>query len=77
MARKIEGFIMIGVFMIVAGCFSIPIIIYAANSQDTAATNRNVVIEQLDINACSQQVSSELFYNGMARGAGCPGFIKI
>ena len=57
MARKFEGVIMIGVFMIVAGCFSIPIIIYAASSQDTT-TNSSVVIEQLDINQCSQQVSS-------------------
>ena len=58
MERKIEGGILTSVFILVAGCFSIPIIIFATSSQDS--TSDSVVIEiladQFNVNDCSQQV---------------------
>ena len=46
--KKLEIIILVGVFVIVAGCFSIPIIIFAINSQhDTGALN---ILEQLHVN---------------------------
>ena len=54
--KKLEIIILVGVFMIVAGCFSVPIIIFAINSQDdTGGFN---ILEQLhfNINHCDQQV---------------------
>ena len=62
MARKIEVGVLMGVFILVAGCVSVPIIVYVTSSQDTA--NEVVLIETLvelfDINEClsSQKVRS-------------------
>ena len=58
--KRVEIIILVGVFVIVAGCFSIPIIIFVINSQrDAGGLN---ILEQLrfDINRCDQQV----FYVG-------------
>ena len=51
---------MVGVFVIVVGCFSVPIIIYAMYSQPrdhdhVTATTRDVLYT-LDVNNCPQQV---------------------
>lgn len=58
MERKIEGAIIAIVFILVVGCFSIPIVIYATSSQDS--TGDSVVIEiladQFNVNECSRQV---------------------
>lgn len=55
MARKIvEVVILATIFIIVAGCFSIPIIIYATDSRDIIPSQD--AIHQLDISDCSQQV---------------------
>lgn len=59
MERKIKVALLTSIFIFVAaGFFSIPIIIYATNTQDT--TGDSVVIEtlveQFDVNECSQQV---------------------
>ena len=55
MARKIiEAVIITVIFTIVAGCFSIPIIIFATDSQDV--TPGGNVADQLDISDCAQQV---------------------
>ena len=58
MERKTEGAIITSVFILVAGFFSIPIIIFATSSQDSASDS--VVIEiladQFNVNECSQQV---------------------
>ena len=55
MARKIEVGVLMGVFILVAGCVSVPIIVYVTSSQDTA--NEVALIETLvelfDINGCS------------------------
>lgn len=58
MAKKVEVVIMTGVFMIVFGSFSIPIIIYATNSQDATSTSNVVAIDQIDIRNgdCSRKV---------------------
>ena len=55
MARKIEVGVLMGVFILVAGCVSVPIIVYVTSSQDTA--NEVALIETLmelfDIKECS------------------------
>ena len=55
MARKIiEAVILTVIFTIVAGCFSIPIIIFATDSQNV--TPEGNVADQLDISDCARQV---------------------
>lgn len=56
MAGKLEVIFMASVFVIVAGCFSIPIIIYATNYQDD--TIKRSILDQLnfDITGCPQKV---------------------
>ena len=51
MSGKIEAVIMTVIFAVIAGCFSIPIIIYATDSQDV--TPGGNVIEHLDISDCT------------------------
>ena len=53
MARKIEVVIITTIFTIVAGCFSIPIIIFATDSQDV--TSGGNIADQLDISDCAQR----------------------
>ena len=64
MERKIEGTIMASVFILVAGCFSIPIIIYATSSQDSNSDSIAIEIlaDQFNVNECSQQVRSYIDY---------------
>ena len=49
---------MTSVFILVAGCFSIPIIIFATSSQDSASDSSviEILADQFNINECSQQV---------------------
>ena len=66
MAGKFEVLILMGVFIIIAGCFSIPIIIYATSSQDTAASTNAALkklVENFDVNKCPQQPVSMHGYN--------------
>ena len=56
MTRKVEVIIVTTIFIIVVGCFSIPIIIYATDSQDIT-TPREDVMTQVDISNCPQQVA--------------------
>ena len=58
MKRKIEGAIMTSVFILVAGCFSVPIIIYATSYQDSAGNSAimEIFADQFNIDECSQQV---------------------
>ena len=52
---------MAGVFVIVAGCFSVPIIIYAIHSQrdhDHATATTRDILYKLDVDSCLQQVRS-------------------
>jgi len=55
MERKIEVIIMVALFVIFVGCFSIPTILYATDSSDVTPTRSTV--DQLDINNCSRQVA--------------------
>lgn len=56
MARRIEVAILTAVFIVIAGCFSISIVIYASGSRDTANSAIKRFKEQLGISECSQQV---------------------
>ena len=58
METKIEGAIIASVFILVAGCFSIPIIIYATSSQDSNSDSIAIEIlaDQFNVNECSQKV---------------------
>lgn len=53
MAGKIESVIMTVIFVIIAGCFSIPVIIYVTDSQDV--TPGGNIIDHLDISDCTWQ----------------------
>ena len=55
MARKIEVGVLMGVFILVAGCVSVPIIVYVTSSQDTANEVGLIktLVELFDINECS------------------------
>ena len=59
MARKIEVAILTGVFITIASCFSIPIIIYATSFQDNDTDADAEIIklkELINVNDCPQQV---------------------
>ena len=60
MAKKIEVGVLMSVFILVAGCFSVPIIVYVTSSEDTASEVAliEILVEQFDINECSQKVAS-------------------
>ena len=65
MERKIEGAIMASVGILVAGCFSILIIIiYATSSQNSNSDSIAIKIlaDQFNVNECSQQVRSYIDY---------------
>ena len=48
---------MASAFVIVAGCFSIPIIVYAIHSQDQDdVIARHDILYKLDLDSCPQQV---------------------
>ena len=63
MARKCEVAVLTGVFVIIAGCFSIPVIIYyAASSQDIGTDAAIKRLEELfNTNECPQEVRAPLY----------------
>ena len=58
MAKKIEVGVLMSVFIFVAGCFSVPIIVYVNSFEDTSSEVAliEMLVEQFDINGCSQKV---------------------
>ena len=84
--KSIEVVIMVGVFVIVVGCFSVPIIIYAMYSQPrdhdhVTATTRDVLYT-IDVNNCSEQVAIALYIviytpTGRAGSYTCTRYLKL
>ena len=58
MEKGVKVAIMACVFTIVAGCFSIPVIIYSiySRSQDHHITTARDILYNLDVNNCPQKV---------------------
>ena len=57
MARKFEAAIMTAVFLTIASCFSVPIIMYATDSHDDGSDAAIIRLKELiDVNECPQQV---------------------
>ena len=57
MKGRVEVAIMVSAFVIVAGCFSIPIIVYAIHSRgEDDVIARHDILYKLNLDSCPQQV---------------------